>query len=197
MDQSKCETCKKEFSYYRSTLRGKTGRFCSRKCVKVEPNSGQFKNQGKLQEKNCLGCDKTFKTYYGQYCSNDCLHKHYNPASHLGEYTKGQKGEDNYFYGKSLTPWNKGHGNSTEAQKIRNSKDYAIWRAAVFLRDDYTCVECGDRGVRLNADHIKPFSLYPELRLAIDNGRTLCVPCHKQTDTWGHRVFSYEERSVN
>ena len=25
------------------------------------------------------------------------------------------------------------------------------------------------------------FSLFPELRLAIDNGRVLCVPCHKKT----------------
>ena len=35
-------------------------------------------------------------------------------------------------------------------------------------------------GSKLNADHIKPFSLYPELRLIVENGRTLCVDCHKK-----------------
>ena len=68
--------------------------------------------------------------------------------------------------------------------KIRTSPEYADWRLKVFERDNYTCVECGSRGVTLHADHIKPFAYYPELRLVIENGRTLCVPCHKKTDTY-------------
>jgi hypothetical protein len=64
--------------------------------------------------------------------------------------------------------------------KIRTSLEYKLCRTAVYERDNYTCVWCGQRGGKLNADHIKPFCLYPELRFAIDNGRTLCVDCHKK-----------------
>lgn len=75
---------------------------------------------------------------------------------------------------------------------IRKSLEYRLWRDAVFKRDNYTCQECGDnRGHNLNADHIKPFALFPELRLDIDNGRTLCVGCHKKTDTYGRKVIGY------
>ena len=66
---------------------------------------------------------------------------------------------------------------------------YRLWREAVFKRDDYTCQNCGKRGGKLNADHIKLFALFPELRFKVSNGRTLCnAPCHRLTDTYGGRV---------
>lgn len=76
-------------------------------------------------------------------------------------------------------------GGITKLNKaIRNSSEYKLWRKAVFERDNYTCRFCKVRGGELQADHIKPFALFPELRFAIDNGRSLCKPCHITTETY-------------
>lgn len=72
--------------------------------------------------------------------------------------------------------------------RIRQSLEYKLWRESVFKRDNYTCIWCNQKGGKLNADHIKSFAFFPELRFAIDNGRTLCVPCHKTTKTYGNRI---------
>ena len=83
-------------------------------------------------------------------------------------------------------------GTTPEEKRARRTVEYVVWRKAVFERDNYTCVLCRVRGekglgkrVVLNADHIKPFSVFIELRLEVSNGRTLCVECHRKTDTYG------------
>lgn len=76
-------------------------------------------------------------------------------------------------------------GKSTEDGLARSSFEYGQWRTAVYTRDNFTCVECGYRGKYLNADHIKPFALFPDLRYSVDNGRTLCEECHRKTPTFG------------
>ena len=85
-------------------------------------------------------------------------------------------GENSWFWKGGITPKNR---------IIRESYKYADWRKAVFERDNYTCILCGVIGGKLNADHIKQFSLFPELHFALYNGRTLCIDCHKKTDTFG------------
>jgi len=88
---------------------------------------------------------------------------------------------------------------------IRNLLESKMWIRAIFQRDNYTCQDCHKRGGNLEAHHIKPFckilkeflelnnNLSPTkdklvlINLArkyiefwnIDNGKTLCVNCHK------------------
>lgn len=70
-------------------------------------------------------------------------------------------------------------GITPEIIRLRGSLEYKLWRESVFIRDNFTCVWCGDnRGGNLEADHILLFSTNPEHRFSIDNGRTLCHECH-------------------
>ena len=89
-------------------------------------------------------------------------------------------------------------GKTKESIKIRHSLEAKLWRETVFKRDNWTCVLCGKRSekgnrVEINADHIKPFALFPELRFAIDNGRTLCINCHKNTNTYLNRWYIMDD----
>jgi hypothetical protein len=98
--------------------------------------------------------------------------------------SRSKMGPVNHFWKGGITP---------EHTRIRMSAQYRQWRTAVFERDEYTCLECGARNgngvaVALQADHIKPFALFPGLRFDLDNGRTLCVPCHRKTPTYGWSV---------
>jgi len=77
-------------------------------------------------------------------------------------------------------------------EKIRKYFEYREWRSDIYKRDNYTCQKCGERGFRLNAHHIKPFSkIVDEYKIKtieialecnelwdLNNGITLCKKCH-------------------
>lgn len=90
--------------------------------------------------------------------------------------SKANKGSNHYNW--------KG-GISEENSRIRHSREYKSWRSEVFKRDNYTCQMCGKKGRNLQADHIKPFATYRQMRFVLSNGRTLCLGCHHKTDSFG------------
>ena len=106
--------------------------------------------------------------------------REWNKGKHLSIKTEFKKGdtakEKNINWKGGITP---------QTIKIRQSLEYKLWRTSVFERDNYACIWGGkEHGSKIEADHIKPFAYFPELRFAIDNGRTLCHECHKTTDTY-------------
>jgi HNH endonuclease len=172
-----CLICKKTLSKNQVKRKNKT---CCIEC-RGKQHSITIKGFGlgrKLSEET--------KRKIGKANSVSLLGKHCSPNT---EFKKGnQKLISAYSFGKNFfNPSWKG-GITPLNHLLRNSAKYRKWRKAVFERDNYTCQICGIRGCYLQADHIKPWSLYPEFRYVIDNGRTLCVSCHRKTDTWGYNV---------
>ena len=134
-----------------------------------------MKKISKKQQYICDNCSKEFIAYPKhrraelKFCSVSCKAKFLRG----GQF---QKGEQHPLWRGGLS----------------NKQGY-LWnwkyvKPKILKRDNYSCVWCGQKGGKLNADHIKPFALFPELRLAIDNGRTLCITCHKKTDTYALKI---------
>lgn len=178
---ARCKSCNKEI-----TTGSKLGF-----CILHSPRA-----KLKEEHKNILKSRMTGnKIWLGRKHSDNSKKK---MSENNGRWNKGKKMSLEYRKKLSISKSGKKHwnwqGGITDINKsIRTSFEYKLWREAVFERDNYTCIWCGVRSgmnskVTINADHIKPFSLYPELRFAIDNGRTLCHDCHRKTDTFGGKI---------
>jgi 5-methylcytosine-specific restriction endonuclease McrA len=89
------------------------------------------------------------------------------------------------FWGEKNPNWRDDSTRSNIGERFTHQ--YQMWRMAVFTRDKSKCVLCGSRETPLHADHIKSFAHHPDLRLDVDNGRTLCKPCHLKTENYGRR----------
>jgi 5-methylcytosine-specific restriction endonuclease McrA len=95
---------------------------------------------------------------------------------------------------KGSIPWNKGkpmfeiRGDKhprwkggtyeTERKSIEKKIEYKLWHKVCLERDNFTCQNCKTSGGKLEVHHINNFAQYEDLRVAIDNGITLCNPCH-------------------
>lgn len=193
-----CLNCNKSFQVL--NYRFKIAKYCSNSCFLQRFNSSKELTGKTIR---CLVCSKDFYSQPSRprkYCSQICLGKDFavkrrelrlnTGKTHFkkGEITwnKGLKGfkagEEHYNWKGGVTAIN---------HKIRESIEYEDWRKHVFERDYYTCQNCLEIGGRLHADHIKPFALFPELRLEISNGRTLCENCHSLI---GAKVNQYSKR---
>lgn len=125
--------------------------------------------------------------------------------NHTNEAKLKMKKSSPHLCGKNHPQW-KG-GITTLYQQLWNSWQYKEWRKEVYVRDNYTCRDCGERNskgkfLKLNAHHIigtkkiiqenkaKNINdiLNCEKIFKVENGLTLCIKCHLKTKNYGWKV---------
>lgn len=188
-----CPYCKKIFTGKKSRV------FCSRKCSNLY--------QWKYTNKKEIVSNKSQNFIFTDEIKNKMSKNHADVS-----------GKNNPMYGKvgamkgktgSLSPCWQG-GKTPIGKLIRQSLLNINWKKEVFKRDNYTCQECSKKGGKIEAHHIKGFSIilreflqtYSQfspiedkdtlLRLSfsydpfwnISNGKTLCKECHSKHPTY-------------
>ncbi len=145
--------------------------------VEFLPRSGPQKRCDACRTLTCKVCGVSFISKNARreqkYCSLECKAGSQEGAE--PEWLKNNRGKKPRTYHLRKRPK---HGGVMDVE----------WRTKVFERDSYTCRRCGSKG-RLQAHYIKPFKKYPELRHSLENGLTLCIPCHKATDSYGWSAY--------
>lgn len=149
-----------------------------RKGIKCLPLSKETREKisKTLQEKYKDGLDIGFrKKKFRRFGERSPEERKKISQSRLGVPAPWSRGANNANWKGGITA--KKHG---KRRFLQGTTEYRSWRRAVFERDDYTCIDCGVRGAKIQADHVKPYALFPELIFDINNGQTVCVPCHKK-----------------
>jgi 5-methylcytosine-specific restriction endonuclease McrA len=179
-----CPVCSNSFRAIKD-FKERKQKYCSKAC---------WSKRSPPRKDKCLSCTTEYSTYEKgkKYCSKSCADiskigtkVNIEVRKKMSASKKGYIPVNIFKSGKDHPFWNPIRTN----QRERLTKEYKDWRLEVLKRDNYQCKICKIRSTKGNriifdVDHIKSFSRYPELRLVLSNGRTLCRPCHKKTDNW-------------
>lgn len=170
--KTKCIVCGKEFYAKRDRVLKGLAKFCSTKCRDIG-KSKKIKRICQICGREFYTTESRIKRGFAKFCSQKCMGLSYKKNYSDKEITKIKN-------------------------QIRASIEYRIWRQNVFIKDNFTCRECGQKGGYLEAHHIKSFSelckeaweylpLFNKYDACIayipmwdiNNGITLCNKCHK------------------
>lgn len=132
--------------------------------------------KGKTMWECICSCGKTTTTTYGNIVfgkaqSCGCIKKE-SAAKNGKAGSKKISGAKSHLYKSSLT--------EEDRLRVRNCTELRDWRKAVFVRDNYTCRICGQKGVKLEAHHLEDWASNKALRYSVSNGVTLCQKEHRE-----------------
>jgi len=161
-----CDYCGTKYSsryqdYYKYNINGNIHKDACGKCSHLKSAEANLLLYGVSNSQKRPEVREKFK--------NSCFEK-YGKTSFLES--------SDFERGVKETHWNWKGGITSEEKLIRDSNEYKEWRINVFKRDNYACLNCGDKGGKLQAHHLENFSSNLDLRFDINNGVTLCFKCH-------------------
>lgn len=133
---------------------------------------------------NCLKFFSYRNVKVKRFCSRKCCDEMGARTGQTNSFEHRRKQALKKF-GSQNPAWNGGITKSQYRKTYEEQFAHKRWREQIFKKDNYTCVKCGinnDDGktIKLEADHIKPYAYFPELRQSLSNGQTLCSPCHTE-----------------
>ena len=210
-----CIVCTKNI--YGTPSRIKNKKFCSYKCMGFSKRIPRKKcidcpkllNIGNKQSIRCSNCRGKF--YSGE--RSPGWKGGHNKCLDCGKTLCHDKKSTRCYtcHGLSVTaensPYWKGGDKRIRVQIAKKAK-YKKWRTDVFKRDNYTCQFCKARNgngkkIVLQADHFPLTAAYIihkykittifqaykcPILWDINNGRTLCLDCHKKTPTYAKNL---------
>lgn len=215
--EKSCENCKIKFIIYNKS-HFQTKKYCSRACKNKSKRQPIIKHNCL----NCSTEFEKVSFTNIKFCSIDCRNKYMgqlrSDRMKNGAWPKPPRHTSKSME-KLRKTWQRKEFKRKKKLRdyIRNNLIYKNWRTAIFERDSYKCKECGNNG-HLHAHHLKSFSqimdefllLYSNLDpikdivgliiLAleyqpfweIDNGITLCEPCHQKKHK--NHVIRFDEK---
>ena len=155
---------------------------------KLYEGRSKFKYSKRLREKMAKIKETQFKNGTRPWNEGKKMTDEYK--RNVSKTLKGRVGEKSRNWKGGLTPI---------FRVVRNSFIYRQWRSDILFRDDFICQICNIRGGILQVDHF-PISfakiiyenniktmqeaLDCEELWNINNGRTLCLACHKKTENY-------------
>lgn len=98
-------------------------------------------------------------------------------GKHMSPATEFKKGEN---LGEKHWNWKGNYSQQAIKRRMRNSVEWKNWRNVIFNRDGFKCFDCGEGGY-LEPHHIIPLKQSLSRAFDVNNGITLCRPCHKLT----------------
>jgi len=113
--------------------------------------------------------------------SSGMLGKHFSEEAKLKISISMKENENS----KGVKPWNYIDGRSKLLAPARYGDDWDKIRYLVYLRDRFTCQDCGITGQRLDIHHIIPFLKSHDNSLL--NLVTLCRSCHMKREKLNYK----------